>query len=78
MGGGGAGWGGKRPDNGDWVPLTEVEVPYMWLGEPGPETRDVGGREEVDPRPKDEENWLEREARVFECPGGKRPDGVRL
>lgn len=74
---------------GDCVPLTEVDVPYIRLGEPGPDTRgpstpgrekaedDVGGRDAVDPIPKDEENWLERDAMASECPGGNSP-GVRL
>ena len=78
LGGGGAGWDGSSPENGDWVPLTEVEVPYMRFGDPGPVTRgprtpgrekaedEVGGREAVEPRPRDEENWLDREARVSE------------
>ena len=39
LGGGGAGWGGSRPENRDWVQLTEVEVPYKRLGDPCPVTR---------------------------------------
>ena len=39
LGGGGARWGGSRPENRDWVQLTEVEVPYKRLGDPGPVTR---------------------------------------
>ena len=66
--GGGAGCGGISPEKGDWVPLTEVAVPYILFGEPGPETKgprtpgsenaedDVGGRAEEEPMPKLEEN----------------------
>ena len=72
------------------MPLTEVTVvPYILLGEPGPDTsgpstpgsekaeEEVGGRAEEEPRPR-VENWEDREARLSVWPGGKSPDGVRL
>ena len=56
------------PGKGDWLPLTEVLVPYILLGDPGPDTRgpntpgnekleeDVGGM--LEPMLRAEENWL--------------------
>ena len=88
--GGGAGCGGSSPEKGDWLPLTEVVVPYILLGEPGPETRgprtpgsekaedEVGGSADEEPMPRVEENCEDREARLSVWPGGKRPEGVRL